>query len=165
MSIIDKIDDLVTEVKMNQDKDKKEISKQVQIVNKAINNYLKAFHKYLATDDVEAGVIIKALHNMQLQIFALEKDSHTIIGWSEKEVSEAKLRGFKNKKALADEIEKMDGRVEAKDTLKFDKILNKYLDKVDPDAKLDMAQAVSKLKDRDAVALYDELLDLHYEDK
>lgn len=77
---------------------------------------------------------------------------------------EGKLRGFKNKKALADEIEKMDGRVEAKDTLKFDKILNKYLDKVDPDAKLDMAQAVSKLKDRDAVALYDELLDLHYND-
>jgi len=28
-----------------------------------------------------------------------------------------------------------------------------------------MAQAVSKLKDRDAVALYDELLDLHYEDE
>jgi hypothetical protein len=76
-----------------------------------------------------------------------------------------KLRGFKSKKAMGKEIEKMEWDVEHKDILKFDKILNKYLDKVDPKSKFDIATAISKLKDKDAVALYDELLNLHYKDE
>ena len=75
---------------------------------------------------------------------------------------ESKLRGFKNRKALAMEIEDMEGKVEKKDSLKFQLILNKYL--VDQDITLSVIEAVLKLKDRQIVALYDELLDLHYDD-
>jgi len=77
-------------------------------------------------------------------------------------VTEAKLRGFKNRKALAMEIEDMDAKVESRDVLKFQLILNKYLRNID--ITLSIAEAVMKIKDRDAVALYDELLDLHYND-
>jgi hypothetical protein len=75
---------------------------------------------------------------------------------------ESKLRGFKNRKALAMEIEDMEWKVEKKDSLKFQLILNKYL--VDQDITLSVIEAVLKLKDRQIVALYDELLDLHYDD-
>jgi len=77
-------------------------------------------------------------------------------------VTEAKLRGFKNRKALAMEIEDMDAKVENRDVLKFQLILNKYLRNID--ITLSVGEAVMKIKDRDAVALYDELLDLHYND-
>jgi hypothetical protein len=77
-------------------------------------------------------------------------------------VTEAKLRGFKDKKALAAEIEDMDANVIDREVLKFTGILEKYLRKVDPEPQWSIAKAVMKLKDRDAVALYDELLDLHY---
>ena len=79
-------------------------------------------------------------------------------------VTEAKLRGFKDKKALAAEIEDMDNKVETKHMLKFEKVLNKYLDKIDPKSKFDIAHAITLLKDRDAIALYDELLQFSYED-
>jgi len=79
-------------------------------------------------------------------------------------LTEAKIRGFKNKLEMGHKIEHLDGLVEPKDTLKFDKILNKYLDKVDPKSKFDIATAISKLKDRDAMALWDELHDLNYYD-
>ena len=77
-------------------------------------------------------------------------------------LSEAKLRGFKNRKALAMEIEDMDAKVEDRDVLKFQKILNHYLREID--ITLSVKEAVMKIKDRDAVALYDELLTLHYND-
>ena len=77
-------------------------------------------------------------------------------------LSEAKLRGFKNRKALAMEIEDMDAKVQDRDVLKFQKILNHYLREID--ITLSVKEAVMKIKDRDAVALYDELLTLHYND-
>jgi hypothetical protein len=79
-------------------------------------------------------------------------------------LGEAKLRGFKDKKALAAEIEDMDANVIDREVLKFTGILEKYLKKVDPKPQWSIAKAVMLLKDRDAVALYDELLDLHYND-
>lgn len=75
-------------------------------------------------------------------------------------VSEAKLRGFKDKKALGLEIEGMAMNVEAKDEKKFNAVLDKALKKID--SELSVVGAIEKLKDRDAVALYDALLDFHY---
>ena len=73
------------------------------------------------------------------------------------------LRGFKNKKELGDEIEDMDINVESKGKKKFDKILNSYLKKVDPNNDLSIVDAVQKLDDRKAQNLIDDLLELHYD--
>jgi hypothetical protein len=75
---------------------------------------------------------------------------------------EGKLRGFKNKKFLGLEIEDMEMFVEMSDKKKFKKIINRYLDVVDPKGKMNVVDAVLKLSDRDALALYDELSDLRY---
>jgi hypothetical protein len=75
---------------------------------------------------------------------------------------EGKLRGFKNKKFLGLEIEDMEMFVEKADSNKFKKIINRYLDVVDPKGKMNVVDAVLKLSDRDALALYDELSDLRY---
>jgi hypothetical protein len=75
---------------------------------------------------------------------------------------EGKLRGFKNKKFLGLEIEDMELFVEMADKKKFKKIINRYLDVVDPKGKMNVVDAVLKLSDRDALALYDELSDLRY---
>ena len=77
-------------------------------------------------------------------------------------VSEARLRGFKTKKKLGLEIENMDAEVEDRDVLFFQKILNKYLSKVDPRSDMNIVDAIVKLSDSEALALYDELSDLHY---
>jgi hypothetical protein len=79
-------------------------------------------------------------------------------------LSEAKLRGFKDKKALAAEIEDMDANVIDREVLKFTGVMEKYLKKVDPEPQWSIAKAVMKLKDRDAVALYDDLLQFSYKD-
>jgi len=73
-----------------------------------------------------------------------------------------KLRGFKSKKALGLEIEGMAMNVEAKDEKKFNAVLDKALKKID--SELSVVGAIEKLSDRDAVALYDALLDFHYMD-
>ncbi len=72
------------------------------------------------------------------------------------------LRGFKNKKALGLEIEGMAMDVEAKDEKKFNAILNSALKKIDDE--LSVVDAIMRLKDKDAMTLYDRLSDLHYMD-
>ncbi len=80
-------------------------------------------------------------------------------------MGEARLRGFKTKKMLGLEVEDMELSVENKDEKAFQKILHKYLSKVDPKVSLNVVDAIVKLSDREALALYDELSDLNYEDK
>ncbi len=79
-------------------------------------------------------------------------------------ISEAKLRGFKDKKALGLEIEDMEMNVDNADKKKFSKTLDVALKKVDPEMQLSIVKAIIKLKDRDAVALYDNLLQFSYKD-
>lgn len=79
-------------------------------------------------------------------------------------LSEAKLRGFKDKKALGLEIEDMEMNVDDADKKKFSKVLDTALKKIDPEMQLSIVKAVIKLKDRDAVALYDNLLQFSYKD-
>ncbi len=79
-------------------------------------------------------------------------------------LSEGKLRGFKDKRELGLEIENMEMNVEPRDKKELSRILNKALKRVDPEMQLSVVKAIMKLKDRDAANLYDELLDLHYND-
>ena len=72
------------------------------------------------------------------------------------------IRGFRNKLALGDEIEVMDSTIEKKDRKKFDKILGSYLDKFDVEGNLSIRDCVNKLSNKEAINLYDELTDLHY---
>jgi len=71
-------------------------------------------------------------------------------------------QGFSNVKELGQEIEHMDTYVEEKDRKKFDKIMDKYLNKVDPKNELSILQAVMKLGMKKGLKMYNELLDLHY---
>jgi hypothetical protein len=71
-------------------------------------------------------------------------------------------QGFKDTKELGMEIEDMDDKVEDKDVLKFQKILHKYLDKIDPKSNLSILQAVQKLGMNKGMKMYYDLLDLHY---
>jgi uncharacterized protein YeeX (DUF496 family) len=77
-------------------------------------------------------------------------------------VSEDRLRGFKDKKEIGLEIEDMEMNIEDKDKKKFTRLLDTTLKKVDPEMQLSIVKAVIKLKDRDAIALFDKLSDLHY---
>lgn len=69
---------------------------------------------------------------------------------------------FSNTKELGKEIEYMDEWVEDKDVLRFQKILNKYLNKIDPRSEMSILQAVQKLGMKKGLQMYNELLDLHY---
>ena len=69
---------------------------------------------------------------------------------------------FSNVKELGQEIEHMDTYVEEKDRKKFNKIMEKYLSKVDPKNDMSILDAVQKLGMKKAKTMYDEMLDLHY---
>jgi hypothetical protein len=71
-------------------------------------------------------------------------------------------QGFSNALELGQEIEDMDSNVENKDRSKFDKILDKYLKRVDPKSDMSILQAVKKLGIRKGLTMYNELSDLHY---
>jgi hypothetical protein len=80
----------------------------------------------------------------------------------DKMIGEKQVQGFSNTKELGKEIEHMDTYVENMDRKKFDKILSKYLDKVDPKNDLSISQAVMKLGMKKGLQMYNELSDLHY---
>jgi hypothetical protein len=81
---------------------------------------------------------------------------------SKKSMKKDKLRGFKDKKEIGLEIEDMEMNIEDRDKKKFTRLLDTVLKKVDPEMQLSIVKAVIKLKDRDAIALFDKLSDLHY---
>jgi hypothetical protein len=86
----------------------------------------------------------------------------SILDKIDKMISEKQVQGFNDALELGQEIEDMDVNVEPKDRSKFDKILDKYLKKVDPKSDMSILQAVKKLGMRKGLAMYNELLDLHY---
>jgi hypothetical protein len=65
---------------------------------------------------------------------------------------------------IADSIESMAGYITDEDQEKFDNILDKYLSKVDPDAKMTVGDAVEKLGEKGANSMLKELEKLSYED-
>jgi len=79
---------------------------------------------------------------------------------------EDKINNYLNEKSesIGETIEDLDMTVEKKDRKKFDKILNKALNKIDPNNELTIKDAVNNMNKRDAKYLLDDLLTLHYDD-
>ena len=74
-----------------------------------------------------------------------------------------KVRGFKNVTEIADFIVKMQSKVKPASKKKFEEQMKRSLSKVDPDGKMDVKDAVMKMKFKEAKSLYAALTGFSYD--